>query len=70
IFNMTPLSEVVRILNRKYNYTFRYNNDQLDSICFTTTFKGNTIDEIITELKEISTLSFNVDHSKRIIEIK
>lgn len=70
VFNKTPLNEVVKILNRKYNYTFRYNNAQLDSICFTTTFRKNSIDEIIAELEDISTLSFHIDHTENVVDIK
>ena len=63
-FEETPLGEVAEILQRWYDVEIQFNDDRLMSCAVTSTFKSETIDDVLEELKFIFKLSYTVDNQK------
>ena len=61
-FNETPLGEVAEILQRWYDVEIRFENDRLSSCKVTSSFNGETIEEVLEELKFIFKLNYTIDN--------
>lgn len=60
-FNETPLGEVAEILQRWYNVNIRFDNNLLTTCTVTSTFKGESIEDVLDELKFIFKLNYTID---------
>ena len=58
-FYDTPLSEVMRVLERKYDVEFHVQTSGALDYTYTLTTKQSSIDEILQELQKISPVKFN-----------
>ncbi|MCE5227567.1 MAG: DUF4974 domain-containing protein, partial [Porphyromonadaceae bacterium] len=58
-FYDTPLTEVIKVLERKYNVTFLLQSADALNYSYTLTTKQPTIDGILQELQKIAPVTFN-----------
>lgn len=68
VCNNTPLSRLVKVLNNAYNVNIVIANDQLNDIAITTTFKDQTLEEILDVISQ--TFSLTIERSGNNIIIK
>ena len=68
IFNKTPLQEVVRDLERKYNITIKINSQKLLSYKYTGVFDNLTIEEVLTVLIVSSPIKYSFLNDEIILE--
>jgi len=63
-FYDTPLTEVIKVLERKYNVTFLVQSVDALNYSYTLTTKQPTIDGILQELQKIAPVTFNRQEDK------
>ncbi|MEN6589082.1 MAG: FecR domain-containing protein [Proteiniphilum sp.] len=63
-FYDTPLTEVMKVLERKYNVEFHVQSDDALNYSYTLTTKQATIDEVLQELQKIAPVKFNHRENK------
>lgn len=68
-FANTPLSDVLRMLNRKYNVDFKINDDLALKYTYTLTTYKSKIEDIIAELEKIAPVRFIHDNTSYLIVI-
>ena len=69
-FEETPLGEVAEILQRWYDVDIRFDNEQLVSCTVTSTFKSESIEDVLEELKFIFKLNYTMDDRNIVISGK
>lgn len=68
-FYDTPLSEVMKVLERKYNVEFHVQSPKALDYTYTLTTKQASIDEILQELQKIAPVKFNHQENKVYISL-
>ena len=63
-FDETPLGEVAEILQRWYDVEIGFESDHLSSCKVTSTFRSETIEDVLEELKFIFKLNYTIDNQK------
>lgn len=70
-FDNDSLKTVIQTLNRWYNVSFDIKNNTAYNYSFTTSFKNNSLTEVLTELQKLSPLTFTAtENNKIIVELK
>ena len=66
-FKDTPLPEVLKTLNRKFNVEFRLNDPNAYKYTYTLTTESNSLKEIIKELEKITPVRFQIQNDNVVI---
>lgn len=70
-FDNDDLKTVIQTLNRWYNVSFIVKDDTVYNYSFTTSFKNNSLAEVITELQKLSPLIFTTTTDNKVmVELK
>ena len=68
-FHDTPLSDVMKVLERKYDVQFHLQSPEALNYSYTITTKQNNIESVLNELQKISPVKFIYDENKIFVSI-
>lgn len=70
VFNDTPLSEVLRTLNRKFNVKFSVQNKTALTYSYTLTTSQTSLEKIVEELEKITPVRFSIQNDSVNVYLK
>ena len=70
VFKDTPLSEVIKILNRWYNVEFKVEDENVLKYVYTLTSDNTLLEKVLMDLEKIAPVKFEYNEDKKEVIVK
>ena len=68
--NVTPLTEVVKVLNRWYNVNFKIEDEQASKYVYTLTSDNTILEKVLQDLEKIAPVKFEYDEVRKEVTVR
>ncbi|CAG9925759.1 FecR family protein [Bacteroides ovatus] len=69
-FKDTPLTEVVKVLNRWYNVNFKIEDEQASKYVYTLTSDNTILEKVLQDLEKIAPVKFEYDEVRKEVTVR